>query len=350
MSNQVLDRISPHAIELGPIGFSLYTPGPGGSMVLFCRAGFEITARHKQILKDLDRSFFIASSDRENYVEYTLKRLPEIISNPDIRVTEKASILHGVGVRSAKRILQDPDNKENFKNSEEVVSNYLDLILGSPDAAGALFALSAADPFTLSHSVNVATLNILLGDVIYSGDRDKLRELGIAGLMHDIGKTRIDEKILLKKTPLTTAEFEEIKRHTVYGEEIIRSQGYDEAISLVARQHHEWAAGSGYPDRLTAGNISDYARITAVCDVYDALTTKKTYRDKQPQFKALQEMAKEKGHFDADIFDVLLHVVLRNKDLISYFRRTHLTDRDRLTKEYGVKVLDVSELSDVEIL
>lgn len=323
MSKQYLFNIASGTLIAGPVDFDIFTPHKSGKMILFCKAGGEISSTHLDILKDSTRMFYIRSLDKNLYVDYTSSRLESIISDRHIRVTDKANILHQVGKRFVKKMLDDPKYEGVVKESAEIVDHYVDMVLQSPDAANELFALSSYDSYTYSHSVNVSTLNLLIADKYYNGDKEKLWELGMAGLMHDVGKTQVDQAVLFKAGKLTDEEFKEVKRHAEFSYEILKGHNYSDAICQAGRNHHERWIGGGYPDNLKGPEIHIFARITAVADVYDALTSKRVYKEEKHHMDSLKIMVNSTGHFDPDIFSILLDIVLQNDKLINEFKEAH---------------------------
>jgi len=153
---------------------------------------------------------------------------------------------------------------------------------------------------THHHSTNVAMFSTILGKTtgIPSGD---LIHLTCAALMHDIGKVRIDEKILLKSSSLDEDEYEQVKTHSEAGYEILKTNGVTNPKVLDAvLHHHEKLDGKGYPSGLRGKRIPKFARIIGMCDVFDALTTRRTYRINYSSYEALLLMKQEM----ADQFDV----------------------------------------------
>jgi putative two-component system response regulator len=136
----------------------------------------------------------------------------------------------------------------------------------------------------------------------------------VASILHDIGKVGISDTILNKNGKLDQAEFELMKSHTLIGSDILekiqKSYPHNEFINMgldIARSHHERVDGSGYPDGLKGNDIPLSARIMALCDVYDALTTKRPYKEAYPHEKAIELIKAEAGsHFDSVIVDVFL--------------------------------------------
>ncbi len=159
--------------------------------------------------------------------------------------------------------------------------------------------LSRKDDLTLRHSVGVAALSIMLGRWLRLPEKD-LGELAAAALLHDIGKLRIDRRLLAKPGKLTAGEYETIKRHTVYGYEMLqRANGVSEAYALVALRHHERLDGTGYPHGLKQDELEPFSRIVAITDVFHAMSSKRAYKERLPFFRVIREMhASAFGQFD----------------------------------------------------
>jgi len=163
---------------------------------------------------------------------------------------------------------------------KEVVNKILDELLKSKDIIYNLSRIRSVDDYTFEHSVNVCILSLITG-IALGFDRQRLRELGIGAILHDIGKLCIPREILKKPSQLTVEEFEEIKKHTILGYELLKKSGQVDLVSAyIAFGHHERYDGSGYPLQLKNENIQICARIVAVADVYDALTSDRVYRKK----------------------------------------------------------------------
>jgi putative nucleotidyltransferase with HDIG domain len=150
------------------------------------------------------------------------------------------------------------------------------------------------DPSTLAHSESVAALAVAVGEEL-ALDPDALRRLAVAGLLHDIGKLQIPPAILNKPDKLTEAEFGTIKTHPQAGADILRNVGsFDEEIPIVLA-HHERLDGGGYPLGLAGDRIPLEARILSICDVYDALTSWRAYREPWPRERAVELIESETG-------------------------------------------------------
>ncbi|WP_054957019.1 HD-GYP domain-containing protein [Paenibacillus dakarensis] len=179
------------------------------------------------------------------------------------------------------------------KFNENAVHDSFQPVIGSlleqKDVVSLLLLLNGRDDYTYKHSMQVGMLSYYLATWLgYSAK--ECYEIGKAGYLHDIGKSRIPDKILNKPEKLTAEEFELIKLHTTYGYEIIRESIDDEITALVALQHHERDDGSGYPNRRQESEIHPYSHIAAVADVYSAMTTNRAYQSKQQLLHVLREL------------------------------------------------------------
>lgn len=186
---------------------------------------------------------------------------------------------------------------------EEIASS----VMRNPGALIGLARLKTADDYTYMHSVAVCALMIALARKLELDD-DKTREAGLAGLLHDIGKMMVPSEILNKPGKLTDAEFVSVKEHPAAGHKmLLEAKGVGRIALDVCLHHHEKMDGSGYPNRLTGEQISLYAKMGAVCDVYDAITSNRPYKQGWCPAESLGKMAEwSKGHFDPAIFQAFI--------------------------------------------
>ena len=187
----------------------------------------------------------------------------------------------------------------------DTIQQMLNDLLFSSDILGNLTEIQGYDDYTFHHSINTTILGLVLG--IASGySEQKLLEFGMGVLMHDIGKIMLPESILNKKTPLLAEEFEEIKRHSAIGFDILRRNNDFSLISAhVAFQHHEKWDGSGYPRGLKGSEIHEYGKLAAVADVYEALTSKRVYRKAIEPNEAFEIIVSQSNkHFDPQVLKI----------------------------------------------
>lgn len=168
--------------------------------------------------------------------------------------------------------------------------------------------MRSIDEYTYSHSVNVSLLAMLMAKWLKYDD-EKTSHVVQAGLLHDIGKGQISEKILNKEGPLTSDEFEEMVKHPLYGYRMaMEVEGIDRSVLLGILMHHEREDGTGYPMNAKGYQIHEFAKIIAVADIYDAMTSKRSYKDKNSPFEVFELMEdKAFGLLDPKIVNVFLN-------------------------------------------
>jgi HD-GYP domain-containing protein (c-di-GMP phosphodiesterase class II) len=190
---------------------------------------------------------------------------------------------------------------------------YQSLEQASLDAIQALAkAVEAKDPYTHGHSERVADYSVRLATVIGITEKQSLN-LKLACMIHDIGKIGITEKILLKPGRLDHDEQDAIKHHPVIGEAIIRPLKGLSDIARIIRSHHERYDGLGYPDRIRGEEIPLEARIMAIADSYDAMTTTRPYRVPLPEGAVIRELVENRGkQFDPYLVDSFLKLLEAN--------------------------------------
>jgi putative two-component system response regulator len=165
-------------------------------------------------------------------------------------------------------------------------------------------ALEAKDAYTSGHSTRVSRYAVKTAVQLgYTGER--LEHLRLGGELHDIGKIGTREDILNKPGPLTSEEFEHIKGHVTLGERILAPALAESPVVLrIVRSHHERMDGGGFPDQLTGAQIPSEARIVAVVDAFDAMTTNRAFRPSRTPADAIEELGRCSGsHFDAEVVD-----------------------------------------------
>jgi putative nucleotidyltransferase with HDIG domain len=183
-----------------------------------------------------------------------------------------------------------------------LVDGVMESINRHPDALLSLARLKTADEYTYMHSVAVCALMVALGRQLGLND-EQCHEAGMAGMLHDLGKAAMPQDILNKPGKLTPEEFDIIKQHAMRGYEmLLEGANVSEGVLDVCRHHHERWDGTGYPDGLAGEKISLLARMGAVCDVYDAVTSDRPYKAGWDPAHSLSQMATWKGHFDTTVF------------------------------------------------
>jgi putative nucleotidyltransferase with HDIG domain len=250
---------------------------------------------------------------------------PLIAAGPDSKESSPAQakpallsdeLQHAARLRSRSaetmRRLHSEVRLGNIIEGEEcasLVDDVIESINRHPDALVSLLRLKTADQYTYLHSVAVCALMVALGRQL-GMNQAQCRDAGLAGMLHDLGKALMPQEILNKPGKLTPEEFAVIKSHPVRGYEILRASGkFSDAVLDVCRHHHERFDGAGYPDGLSGQQIPLMARMGAVCDVYDAVTSDRPYKAGWDPAHALSQMVSWKGHFDTAVFQTFVKSV-----------------------------------------
>ena len=169
--------------------------------------------------------------------------------------------------------------------------------------------LETKDPITRDHVLRTTELAVVTGDRM-GLDAEELRQLGLAALLHDIGKLNIPDVILNKPGSLTDAEYSIIKRHPVYGADLVSQTKILASIAPTIRAHHERIDGGGYPDGLIGSQIPLHARIVSVCDAFDAMAHTRQYREGMGLTRATEILQQHAGsQWDRRIVDLVIHIV-----------------------------------------
>lgn len=235
---------------------------------------------HLFILEDESMGQSNSASSQED------TRLPEVYSNT---------------VENMRGMMTAVSEGHMVKPSE--VNESIDILLpevtGTNNVMKHLLNLRNKDEYTLQHSVSVGVLSIKIGQSMKLSDK-QLKNLGIAGLLHDIGKCKISLEIINKPGPLDADEFKEIQKHPLYGYQIVNDIKLPEPdIATAVLQHHEHQDGQGYPLHTRGEDICLFANIIAVADVFDALTSDRAYRPRMPLLKAIDHIVKGTlGHLE----------------------------------------------------
>jgi putative nucleotidyltransferase with HDIG domain len=190
-----------------------------------------------------------------------------------------------------------------------VVNEVVDSLQRNSDALVSLVRLKTKDDYTYMHSVAVCALMVSLGRQTGMSDAE-CRDAGMAGLLHDIGKVAMPLEVLNKPGKLTDVEYDLMRHHPERGWEMLQEAGVtSDPVLDVARHHHERCDGAGYPDRLSGDALSRIARMGAICDVYDAVTSNRPYKRAWDPAESIAQMATWKGHFDPDLLKSFIRAV-----------------------------------------
>ena len=191
--------------------------------------------------------------------------------------------------------------------------------------------VEAKDPYTRGHSDRVSAYSVLIGEKLGLSE-DDIKTLRIGGLFHDIGKIGIPDSILLKESKLTDNEYSEIKNHPTIGAHILQNATIFHDILPIVKHHHERYDGNGYPSRLKGEDIPYFARIAAVADTFDAMTSKRSYRDALPLDVVRAEIVNCSGtQFDPEIAKAFIDILDNEYDKIKEIQEKYFIEKRDLS-------------------
>ena len=223
------------------------------------------------------------------------QQLPEPLQKKydQVKVKDPAKVQISESVRSrvaqgVQYLYQDTQSADFTNASRSITDDLLKAIEDNDAVAVDIGALKVSDEYTFKHSVDVATMSMIVARK-YGLDDQQVYEIGIAGLLHDIGKSKIPNEILNKAARLTDEEFAIMKQHSVYGYRILQpKEDLSTEIKLGVLQHHEKINGKGYPMGVTGDKIDLFARLISISDIYDALVTERPYKKAYSQRDAVE--------------------------------------------------------------
>jgi len=225
---------------------------------------------------------------------------------PNAKITMEAAKEH------IDEVLEAISSGEAFdiNQSRKVIQQCVNSILSNANALLWLSKIKDQDHYTAEHSMRVGILAMAFGRYIGLKD-ENLEVIGMCGMLHDVGKTKIPDEILNKPSRLTRIEYDIMKEHSKYGKELLDEiHGVDQIIKDTALYHHERIDGQGYPEQLNAAYLHKFIRMISIVDVYDAITSTRPYKEGAPAFDALKILFSEAGkHFDNELVEAFIQMI-----------------------------------------
>ncbi|HIJ64884.1 MAG TPA: HD domain-containing protein [Candidatus Hydrogenedentes bacterium] len=313
-SGKVYRPIPLAALRLDTItDFDLYLATPEErAPVLYRRRDLPFTQEvQERLLQTNLVSLYVDVGEEEQYRRYVEGNLGAILADPEIGMAEKSAVLYASAQGLVKDLLEAPRAGDAVVRSKALVEHAVQHLFAEQTAFEHLLKAASYDYYTYTHSVNVFVFSIALAQRAGYGDSPALRSFGHGALLHDIGKSQIDPAIVNCRGKLSHAQWQAMKQHPVYGCEILREHGrLSERALEVVRHHHEKLDGSGYPDGLSKGDLSREVRIATICDIFDALTTRRPYKGAVDSFPALRLMKEEfDGQLDPGLFRAFVELM-----------------------------------------
>lgn len=287
------------------LGMNLFKPTGDGGYQLYREASYPLYEDDLERLKNRGiQQLYISQADRAEYQAYLREIAFEDASQTGASAQVRAQALGSVVRDILAESFKSHDTDKTVDTALRLGEVTSMLICDAEFAAADLTRVLHHDYHTFTHSTNVAMYCGILAKRLGYTAQD-IEQITTGGLLHDIGKLDIDERILIKPDKLTDLEFLEIKRHPTFGlAQLAEREDLNFAQLMVVYQHHEKYDGTGYPVGLVGEEIHPWARLCAVVDVFDALTSHRPYRKPMPKSLAVEIMERGKGtHFDAEMLE-----------------------------------------------
>ncbi len=259
--------------------------------VIIIEAGTKIT---KSLYSKLShqQELYISKKDSQQQV-LTYKTLSRYINFNTNNLEKIMQFLYTVNTQFFDNIFKNDNNDINIEAMNHILDSLISLVTTDSNSIQNMISFFKNYYNISHHSLHVAIYSIKLCTLLKYNDK-KVRQVATAALLHDVGYTKIDDVMLKKNEKLKTDEILDVKKHTTYSVEIIKKNKIlDPYIINAIGQHHERYDGSGYPKGLHQKDISDFAAIISICDVFDALTIDRPYRKEYHSFDALRMMMKD---------------------------------------------------------
>lgn len=261
---------------------------------------------------------YLRTKDQEAFFKKVDKHIETLISDHSVPLKQKAALLSDKAVDIVDKIFADPSHPEHLKSAQRVTQNFLSFVAQDRLAFLHLVDVSINDHYTYAHSVGVAAY--CLATAISAGYQgEQVVNIGLAGLLHDIGKSQIDPNIINKKGPLDEREWAEMKKHPQIGAELLRAhRGINDLVILGTEAHHENNLGTGYPKGLIASKLDPIVSIISIADTFSALTTKRSYSNPRDSLSALKLMKENiKAKFDQQLFTKFVQLFLSEEKKVA---------------------------------
>jgi HD-GYP domain-containing protein (c-di-GMP phosphodiesterase class II) len=259
----------------------------------------------------------MVSEDDQSYEESSFSNFEHEITQNFTDFKERYLVHNEMTTRKLNAVNEgEPINEDDLY---EVTTVLVDSLRSKSDLFNYMYHLRQEDDYTYTHCLNVSVLANIFGHWLHL-EENQIKELTITGLLHDVGKIKIDLQLLNKPGKLTKDEFDIIKKHSTFGYETIKDQKINRDIKNGVLFHHEKIDGSGYPLGIKGEQIPLYAKIISIVDIYDAMTSKRSYHDKYSPFRVIRMFEQESyGLLDTKLLFVFLENIAHNylgKDIL----------------------------------
>lgn len=282
----------------------LLSKNDSAPVLFFSGTDLSARARIPSLKQSICDKLFIDGADVATYHAHLKENWREIVARDDLPTLSRVGVMSDVMRDVLSKEFSGGDASKILSVSQELGSATCAVIADCPLAVGQLLNVLHHDYGTFTHSTNVSIFCVLLARQLGYSAQD-LEDIAVGGLVHDLGKLRIDSAILNKPGKLNDDEFRVVKEHPTIGyRELCKQDDMSFAQLMMVYQHHEKMNGSGYPVGCSANEIHPWARICAVVDVYEALTSNRPYRQPASRETALAILNNGDGsEFDSEVLE-----------------------------------------------
>jgi putative nucleotidyltransferase with HDIG domain len=256
---------------------------------------------------------YIKCPSERNHYYFLETHLNKILDEPTISIQEKSNILYSTAVSVVQEVFDRPDQPENLKRSMSTVKHSIDYLSQDKAHFFELMSLARSDFSEYTHAIHVSAYAITLAKQVGIKAFNHVSALGIAAILHDIGKTKIDAKIINKGTSLTDDERHEVERHPQLSYEIVHRLGsIPELSESIILQHHERPNGKGYPHGLVENEIHALSKILSLCDCFDSMTSERSYQKSLTPLQAIETLrTQHKEDYDQQLIVEFIRMLKR---------------------------------------
>lgn len=264
----------------------------GQNYVLYKSNGRDFSENdHERLSKNGVEFVYVAKSDVDVINSYMEASAERILKSDLLNAKAKGKMIYQTSINFVDDIFNNPDKSADLNRTKNLIENLMLFLSDNPDAINSLETVMTHNYHTFVHSLQVASLTLLMHSEAYTLSRDEMLDVGTGAILHDFGKIFVPQEILNKCGKLSDEEIEILKRHPEDGYTFLQNKGVLSPVSLsIVRLHHERCNGSGYPLGLEFRDIPRSAQVTGIADVYCSLTTSNTCTKTMPSHIAVQLM------------------------------------------------------------
>ena len=284
----------------------------GGNYVLYKNHGRDFSDHdHERLSNNGVEFIFVSKNDMDIITSHMESSAERLLKSEILNARAKGKMIYQTSINFVNDIFSNPEKTTDLDRTKRLIENLMFYISDNPNAISSLETVMSHNYYTFVHSLQVASLTLLMHSEAYTLSRDEMLDVGTGAILHDFGKIFVPQEILNKNGKLSEAEIEVLKRHPEEGYVFLQNKAVISPVALtIVRFHHERCNGSGYPLGLENRDIPRSAQITGVADVYCTLTTDNNGNKTMPPHIAVQLMRHQmKDLFSPVMLDTLEKLV-----------------------------------------